>query len=69
MSSNSPLQEASIVAQCKTLHLPTIGGHFTRLADQALREGHYLVRPGGYIGFSGTSSEALRKYAQEVGLL
>jgi DNA replication protein DnaC len=44
MSSNSPLQEASIVAQCKTLHLPTIGGHFTRLAEQATREGHSHVR-------------------------
>ncbi len=29
----------------------------------------YLVRPDGYIGFAGTSAEALRKYAHEVGLL
>jgi 2-polyprenyl-6-methoxyphenol hydroxylase-like FAD-dependent oxidoreductase len=29
----------------------------------------YLVRPDGYIGFSGTSSEALWKYVQQVGLL
>ena len=44
MSGNSPLQEASIVAQCKTLHLPTIGGHFTRIAEQATREGHSHIR-------------------------
>jgi 2-polyprenyl-6-methoxyphenol hydroxylase-like FAD-dependent oxidoreductase len=31
--------------------------------------GIYLVRPDGYIGFAGTSAEALRKYAHEVGLL
>ena len=29
----------------------------------------YVVRPDGYIGFAGTSAEALRKYAHEVGLL
>ncbi len=29
----------------------------------------YMVRPDGYIGFAGTSAEALRKYAHEVGLL
>jgi DNA replication protein DnaC len=44
MSGNSPLQEASIVAQCKTLRLPTIGGHFSRIAEQATREGHSHIR-------------------------
>jgi len=29
----------------------------------------YLVRPDGYIGFAGTSAEALRNYAHEVGPL
>jgi 2-polyprenyl-6-methoxyphenol hydroxylase-like FAD-dependent oxidoreductase len=31
--------------------------------------GIYLVRPDGYIGFAGKSTEALRKHAHEVGLL
>lgn len=29
----------------------------------------YLVRPDGYIGFTGMSAQALREYAREVGLL
>lgn len=44
MSGQAPLQEASIVAQCKTLHLPTIGLHFNKIAEQATREGHSHIR-------------------------
>lgn len=33
------------------------------------RPGMYLLRPDGYVGFTGTSVEALREYAHEVGLL
>jgi DNA replication protein DnaC len=44
MIANGPLQEASISAQCKTLHLPTIGTHFVRIAEQATREGHSHIR-------------------------
>lgn len=44
MSDNVPLQEATIGAQCKTLHLPTIGSHFVRIAEQATREGHSHIR-------------------------
>ena len=44
MSDIISLQQASISAQCKTLHLPTIGSHFLRIAEQATREGHSHVR-------------------------
>ncbi len=48
------------------------GSHeWTPSIEQLLGTGPkiYLVRPDGYIGFVGTSSEALWKYAHEVGLL
>lgn len=33
------VQQAAVVQHCKALHLPTIGAHFVRLADEAVR-GH-----------------------------
>ena len=38
------LQAASIGSHCKTLHLPTMGAQFQRLAEQATREGHSHLR-------------------------
>lgn len=57
-------------------HVTTValksGSHeWTPSIEQLLDPGPKLclVRPDGYIGFVGKSSEALRKYAHEVGLL
>jgi DNA replication protein DnaC len=38
------LQEASIHAHCKTLRIPTIAAQYSRIADQATRQGHSHVR-------------------------
>jgi DNA replication protein DnaC len=39
------LQEATIKAQCKSLHLPTVGAQFGSLAEQAVRENQ------GHVGY------------------
>lgn len=38
------LQEASIHAHCKTLRIPTIATQYSRIAEQATRQGHSHIR-------------------------
>ena len=38
------LQEASIHAHCKTLRIPTIAAQYSRIAEQATRQGHSHIR-------------------------
>jgi 2-polyprenyl-6-methoxyphenol hydroxylase-like FAD-dependent oxidoreductase len=59
------------LSQVTTVAIQSRSHEWTPSIEQLLGPGPkiYLVRPDGYIGFSGTSSEALRKNAQEVGLL
>src|SRR5579859_2117538 len=45
MSDMTTVQESAIKQQCKLLRLPTIGGQFARLAEQAERERQ------GYLGY------------------
>lgn len=57
--------------QMTTVVINSRSREWTPSIEQLLGHGPriYLVRPDGYIGFSGTSSDALRKYVQQVGLL
>ena len=57
--------------QITTVALKSRSHEWTPSIERLLGAGPriYLVRPDGYIGFAGTSAEALRKYAPEVGLL
>ena len=38
------MQEASIHAHCKTLRIPTIAAQYSRIAEQATRQGHSHIR-------------------------
>ena len=57
--------------QVATVALNSHSHHWTPSIERLLGTGPgiYLVRPDDYIGFAGTRTEALRKYAHEVGLL
>lgn len=41
---SASLQEASIHAHCKTLRIPTIAAQYSRIAEQATRQGHSHLR-------------------------
>ncbi len=67
----SPREIPKGLRHTSVLEIDSRSGEWAPPLENLLGRGSkvYFVRPDGYIGFAGKSAEAVRKYADMVGLL